>query len=531
MSELPSRASTPSIRSLGSHTRPRKWVHDAWIYITRHVGVGIICSVAYFDPGNWAVDLQAGSEYGYHLLFVVLLAGCFAVILQSLACKLGVVTGLDLAAHCRLLLYNRTRHPKLCRWLILYPLYICSELAIIATDLAELLGSAIALNLLFPSLPLWGGVLLTALDVLLILAFADPLHGRPVRSFEFIIGILVLAVLVCMCILVSRVRVDWDDAFHGFLPSKSLFHHGGLYTSVGILGATVMPHTLFLGSALATQDRASVNPVPLPGTSDIRTTDRKGLLGKLLKLFRPVHVDTDTSDEVTSHANRPNNSLLFVKAHLHHAVMDIVVSLLFLAVTINALILIVASAVFSQAGVEGESADIYDAHSLLRDIVGMGAAVIFALALLCSGQSASLVATVAGQLVSEGFLRWRVSPIMRRLLTRLLSLIPSMAVAVAIGRSGISTMLIASQVVLSIVLPFIIFPLVWLTSSRSVMRVRVPPSARPSQKDGTEEDTDVTEPEYQDYSNGRIITGVGYIICFLILVANGYVLVALILGA
>ncbi|KAH9953383.1 natural resistance-associated macrophage protein-domain-containing protein [Russula dissimulans] len=544
MSEPPSLASSPSLGSENNAPRPRKWTNAVWIHITRHVGIGIICSVAYFDPGNWSVDLQAGSEYGYHLLFVVILSGCFGVVLQSLACKLGVVTGLDLAAHCRLLLHNRTRHPALCRWLTLYPLYVFSEIAIISTDLAELLGSAIALNLLFPGLPLWGGVLLTAVDVLLILAFADPLHGRPVRSFEFIIGILVctsqsslllpapnvrqvLIVLLCMCILVSRVQVEWGDAFKGFLPSKTLFHHGGLYTSVGIVGATVMPHSLFLGSALATQDRVSVNLVTLPEMSNTRTTGPKGFLRKLSTLFRPVHVD---ADEFASHADRPNNSLSFVKAHLRHSVIDIVISLLFLAVTINALILIVASAVFNQAGVQAATADIYDVYSLLHNIVGRGAAITFALGLLCSGESASLVATVAGQIVSEGFLRWRVSPLMRRLLTRLLSLIPSIAVAVGVGRSGINTMLVASQVVLSIVLPFIIFPLLWLTSSRAVMRVRVPPSIQPAQKDGVVEETTVTGDVYQDYSNGWIVVGVGYFTCLLILVANGYVLVTLILG-
>ncbi|KAH8981466.1 natural resistance-associated macrophage protein [Lactarius hatsudake] len=427
----------------------------------------------------WGVDLQAGSEFGYKLLFVVLLAGLFAVILQGLACKLGVVTGLDLAAHCRLLFYDRPKHPKLFRWLVLYPLYALSEVAIISTDLAELLGSAI--DLLFPRLPLWAGVLLTGFDVLLILAFADPLHGRPVRSFELIIAVLVLIVLVCMCILVSRIHVQWEEAFQGFLPSKALVQHGGLYTSVGILGATIMPHSLYLGSALATQDRVSVKPVVLPTPSHIRDT---------------------------RHYN----------AHLYHGIIDLVVNLLGIAVVINSLILILASAVFYKPGTETTTADIYDAHSALLEFVGRGAAVIFALALLSAGQSASLVATVAGQIVSEGFLRWRVSPFMRRLLTRLLSLIPSVVVAVTIGRQGINTMLVASQVVLSIVLPFIIFPLVWLTSSRTVMRVRSPVTtaeAEPQKEDDTEE----------QQTQGWIIAGIGYSIWLVVLVANGYVII------
>ncbi|CAA7264930.1 unnamed protein product [Cyclocybe aegerita] len=223
----------------------------------KHTGVGIVCAVAYFDPGNWGVDLQAGSQFGYRLLFVVLLAGLFAVFLQVLATRLGCVTGIDLASHSRLLLYNRPKHTLLYRWLGLYPLYILAEIAIIATDLAELLGSAIALCMLFPKLELWHGVLITAFDVIFILAMGDPLRGKPVRMFELLIAAMVLAVLICMIVIISKVDVNWADAFEGYVPSKYIFAQGGIYTSVGILGATVMPHSLFLGSALATQDRIS----------------------------------------------------------------------------------------------------------------------------------------------------------------------------------------------------------------------------------------------------------------------------------
>jgi len=332
--------------------------------------------------------------------------------------------------------------------------------------------------------------------------------------------------LICMCILVSRVQVEWDGVLKGFLPSKALYKHGGLYTSVGILGATVMPHALFLGSALATQDRASVEPAPLPSITNIRATESKRFLRKFSDLFRR----TDT-DEFASHADRPNNSLSFIKAHLHHAMVDIVVNLLGLAVIINSLILILAGAVYHQPGVEAQSADISDAYSLLRDVVGRGAATIFALGLLCSGQSASLVATVGGQIVSEGFIRWRVSPLMRRFLTRILSLIPSMIVAVSVGQAGINAMLVASQVVLSFVLPFIVFPLVWLTSSRTVMRVYSPAPTRPAQTaDDAGEEKSVAEVEYLDFSNGWIVASTGYAIWTVLVLANGYVLITLILG-
>jgi len=334
--------------------------------------------------------------------------------------------------------------------------------------------------------------------------------------------------LICMCILASRVQVEWDEAFKGFIPSGALFKRGGLYTSVGILGATVMPHALFLGSALATQDRVSVKPTSLPSTPDIREKELKRRLRKFFNLFRLVHIN---ADEFTSHADRPNNSLSFVKAHLHHAIVDIVVNLLAIAVVINSLILIVASAVYHQPGVETDSADISDAYSLLRDFVGQSAATIFALALLCSGQSASLVATVAGQIVSEGFIRWRFTPFMRRLLTRLLGLIPSMIVAVAVGPAGVNAMLIGSQVVLSITLPFIVFPLVWLTSSRTVMRVYSPAPTRPAgTEDGADEEKSPTEGEYLDFSNGWVTAGIGYAIWSVIVLANAYVLVTLMLG-
>ncbi|KAI0323016.1 smf Mn2+ and Fe2+ transporter [Amylostereum chailletii] len=534
--------------------RLRTCAHVIWDHLSKHTGVGIVCAVAYFDPGNWGVDLQAGSDFGYKLLFVVLLSGLFAVFLQvrSLASKLGIVTGLDLASHCRLLLYSRTNHPRTVRWLTLYPLYVFSEIAIVSTDLAELLGSAIALNLLFPRLPLWAGVLITASDVFLILAIGDPLQGRPVKMFELFIGALVIAVLICMCIIISKVGVDWGDAFYGFVPSKAIFEHGGLYTSVGILGATVMPHSLFLGSALSTQDRASIEPLkPLSHTLhssetvSTMATPQRFTLKSLFKSFFG-YTTTETRAEPRNHTERENSSFAFVKAHLNHGIADIVISLLGLAVVINSLILILAGAAFHDGDGSGTS-NLFEAHALINRTIGSGAGVTFALALLCSGQSASIVATVAGQIVSEGFLRWRVSPIFRRFLTRLLGLIPSMIVAIAVGKDGVDTMLVASQVVLSIVLPFIILPLVWLTSSKTVMRVRLSPplplehgksndelpaSGTLKSKDTHEVDAERdAEDRFIDFSNGWIAMVLGYAIWLLVVVANGYVIITLILGA
>ncbi|KAG9222066.1 hypothetical protein CCMSSC00406_0008051 [Pleurotus cornucopiae] len=522
-------------------------------HFRKHTGVGIVCAVAYFDPGNWGVDLQAGSQFGYKLLFVVLLAGLFAVFLQVLASKLGCVTGLDLASHCRLLLHDRPKHTKLWRWLALYPLYLLAEVAIISTDLAELLGSAIALCMLFPALELWHGVLLTGFDVLIILAMGDPLRGKPVRMFELLIAGMVLAVLICMAIIISKVDVDWAEAFHGYVPSKYIFQSGGLYTSVGIIGATVMPHSLFLGSALATQDRISALPPAQPEeklvkslsmTSDDYETAtkthtfsqrwRKTCLEWFTSPFRVPPADPSAA-QVKTHADRLNRPLPFVTAHLNHGIFDIVASLLGFAVLINSLILILAAAVFfyGHGGSGKDAASLFDAYDVIRDFVGKPAATLFALALLAAGQSSSLIATVAGQAVSEGFLQWRVSPILRRFLTRLIAIIPSMVVAIAAGRKGVDDLLVISQVVLSIVLPFITFPLIFLTSSKSIMSVRHPAErVEPVTNDeGAAVRSDAEGGEKTvDFSSGIITTSVGAAIWLVVMSANMYVIVSLAMG-
>ncbi|KAJ7610968.1 natural resistance-associated macrophage protein-domain-containing protein [Roridomyces roridus] len=488
------------------------------VHATKHAGVGVVCAVAYFDPGNWGVDLEAGSRFGYKLLVIVLVAGIIAVFLQVLATRLGCVTGLDLASHCRVLLHDRPKHTRLYRWLGLYPLYLLSEVAIIATDLAELLGTAIALCLLFPRLEIWHGVLITTFDVVILLAFRDPLRSTPVKMFEILIGTMVLAVLICMVIVITKVDVDWAKAFEGFLPSSDVFRADALYTSVGILGATVMPHSLFLGSALSTQDRLTVE-APSMGPSPKRGFKSR-LLEFSISLFR-TPAPSPRATRVKNHADRENNSLTFIRAHLSHNVVDVVGSLLGFAVVINSMH-VSLSKVFSSSG---NPATLFDAYDIIRNLVGQSAATLFALSLLASGQSASIIATVAGQAVSEGFLNWRVSPIVRRLLTRLIAVIPSMVVAVAVGRPGISTLLVASQVVLSIVLPFITLPLIYLTSSRNIMRVRKSPTLVSQSSDESPWDDSV------DYSSGFIVTAVGCCIWLLILTANLYVIVTLILGA
>ncbi|KAF8488988.1 smf Mn2+ and Fe2+ transporter [Hysterangium stoloniferum] len=467
-----------------------------------------MASVAYFDPGNWSVDLQAGSEYGYKLLFVILLAGLGAIVLQVLACRLGSVTGLDLASHCRILLHDHPRHPRLVRRLLLYPLYALCEIAIISTDLAELLGSAIALTMIFPKLPLWVGVILTSLDVLVILAVSDG-KGRPARLFEGIIVLLVLTVLICFIVLIVKVDPQWPAVFHGFLPSKTLIRPGALYISIGILGATVMPHALFLGSSLATLDRISTAQPTLPSPSISGLSRFQKVSTYIRSLLTPVPGGEDGPDRQTRHEYRQNNTLSFVRSHLGHGMTDITMSLLGIAVPINSAILVLAGTVFFEAGDGSSDAGLFEVHDLIGAKLGKGAAFMFALSLLAAGQSASITATLSGQIVSEGFLEWKVSPFVRRLVTRLIGLIPSALVAALVGRSGIDALLIASQVVLSIVLPFVIFPLVYLTSSHVVMRVKE---------------------EEINYRNNKFVMGLGYMIFSLVVVANSYVLVTLMRG-
>ncbi|KZT73252.1 Nramp-domain-containing protein [Daedalea quercina L-15889] len=578
-----------------AHAHLRDTVGVVFRHATKHTGVGMICAVAYFDPGNWGVDLQSGSEFGYKLLFVVLLAGIIAVYMQILASRLGCVTGLDLASHCRLLLHSRPKHTLLWRWLVLYPLYALAEVAIVATDLAELLGSAIALCLLFPKLSLWGGVLLTGADVLVLLAVRNPLDGKPVRLFEILIAALVFIVLVCMGVIISKADVHWGEAFDGFVPSKAVVSSEGLYNSISILGATVMPHSLFLGSAFATQEREKPRPSALDDEVALTKVETKDSTASSLSSvsfperprpwyrrwsmrsvrdyavrsvkgwFAVVRAGPEEGSEVKSHAEWENHSLAFVKTHLNHGIVDMTISLLGIAVVINSLILMLASAVFYYGfGQTGDTspATLFDAYDLLGSQLGRPAATLFALALLASGQSSSIIATLAGQTVSEGFLRWKTSPVLRRLITRCIGLVPSVAVAAALGRGGVSTLLVVSQVVLSIVLPFIVFPLVYLTSSARVMSVRKPASRsstalpREGEGEGTRRaglpggedahgepaeageegsgdaqvDVEAVEDELVDLSNGRFMMGLGWVIWVALVLANAYAIVTLAMG-
>jgi len=383
-----------------------------WRKLFAFAGPGYLVAVGYMDPGNWATDLAGGARYGYTLLSVILISNLMAILLQALAVRLGIATGRDLAQACR-------DHYS---WPVTVGLWILCEIAIAACDLAEVIGAAIALNLLF-DLPLIWGVCLTALDVLIVLF----LQNRGFRYVEALVVGLILMIAGCFAVELWLSKPDLGAVAVGFVPTFEILRNQDmLYIAIGILGATVMPHNLYLHSSI------------------VQT--RK-------------YVDTNASKAEA----------------IRFASIDSSAALMF-ALFINAAILIMAAAAFHGSGHENV-ADISDAYQLLSPLLGTGAAsVLFAVALLCSGQNATLTGTLAGQIVMEGFINLRVRPWLRRLVTRLLAIIPAIIVVALYGERGTGALLIASQVVLSLQLSFAVFPLVMFTADKAKMGPFVAPA-------------------------------------------------------
>jgi manganese transport protein len=376
-----------------------------WRKLAAFSGPGYLVAVGYMDPGNWATDLAGGSAFGYSLLSVILLSNIMAIVLQSLAAKLGIVTGHDLAQACR---ENYSRPVSMALW-------IMCEMAIVACDLAEVIGTAIALQLLF-GIPLVWGVCLTAFDVILILL----LQQRGFRKLEaFIIALLVI-IAGCFAFELFLSQPEAGAVLRGFIPTADIVMNPAmLYIAIGILGATVMPHNLYLHSAIV-QTRAF---------------------------------------ERTEAGRREA---------IRYATLDSTVALM-LALFINAAILILAASAFHVQG-RTDVAEIQDAYHLLTPTLGVAAAsTLFAIALLASGQNSTITATLAGQVVMEGFLDLRLPGWLRRLITRLLAIVPAVAVAALYGTSGTAKLLVLSQVILSMQLPFAVIPLVQFTSDRGRM--------------------------------------------------------------
>ena len=372
-----------------------------WRRLFAFAGPAYMISVGYMDPGNWATDIEGGSRFAYQLLWVLVMANLMAVLLQTLSARLGIVTGMDLAQACREL------YPKP----IALSLWVLSEVAIAACDLAEVLGTAIGLNLLF-GIGLRTGVLLTAFDVFLLLA----IQRLGIRKMEGFILALVATIGACFVFEVVLARPDWWAVAGGLRPR--LPNAEALYIAIGILGATVMPHNLYLHSALVQTRQVSRTP------EGMRRANRYNLLDSAIAL----------------------NCAFFV----------------------NAAILILAAATFHANG--RVVTEIQQAHELLAPLLGTSlASLAFAFALLCAGQSSTLTGTLAGQVVMEGFLRFRMRPWLRRLLTRSIAILPAVATIIVFGDQGTYRLLILSQVVLSLQLPFAIIPLVQFTSDRGTM--------------------------------------------------------------
>ncbi|POS83802.1 hypothetical protein EPUL_004902, partial [Erysiphe pulchra] len=401
----------------------------------KFIGPGFMVSVAYIDPGNYSTGVVAGATYRYKLLFAGLMSNVFAIFLQSLCIKLGSISGLNLAEACRAFLP---------RWLN-YFLYVLAELAIIATDLAEVIGTAIAINLLIPKIPLIVGCALSIIDVLFILLFYNPNGSmKGLRAFEFFVTCLVLGVVVCFCLQLSLIKnSSLGEILRGYLPSKELTESVGLYQACGILGATVMPHSLYLGSGLV-QPRLQEYDV------------NHGII--------PAPIDPDSRNK---EVYKP--SLQAIRGCLKMFIIELTLSLFIFALFVNSAILITAGA--SLYGTPVEDADLFGIHRLLSTSLSPAAGTIFALALLLSGMSAGIVGTISGQMVSEGALNWTIRPWLRRLITRTISIVPSILVAAAVGKQGLNDVLNASQVVLSVVLPFITAPIILFTCLNRYMTV------------------------------------------------------------
>ena len=376
-----------------------------WKKLLAFAGPGYLVAVGYMDPGNWATDIAGGARFGYTLLSVIMISNLMAILLQALAARLGIASGRDLAQACR----DSYSRP------VTIALWVLCEIAIAACDLAEVVGAAIALNLLF-GIPLIWGVCLTSLDVIVVLYLQH--HGF--RYVEALVVGLILAIAGSFAIELWLSKPDLSAVAHGFIPRAEILRNPEmLYIAIGILGATVMPHNLYLHSSIV-----------------------------------------QTRKYQDTHAGKAEA--------IRFASIDSAVALMS-ALFINAAILIMAAATFHGAGHE-DVADISDAYMLLSPLLGSTAAsVLFAVALLCSGQNATLTGTLAGQIVMEGFINLRMRPWLRRLVTRLIAIVPAVIVTWLYGERGTGPLLILSQVVLSLQLPFAVFPLVSFTSNPAKM--------------------------------------------------------------
>lgn len=562
------------------------------------IGPGLMVSVAYMDPGNYATGVTAGAANKYSLLFIVFISNLIAIFLQILCIRLGSITGYDLARCCREYLPKRLN----------YVLWFLAECAIIATDVAEVIGSAIALNILL-RIPLPAGVCITIIDILIVLlAYRnDSSSTKLVKLFEYFVAILVLAVTICFAIQLSQIHADAAEIFRGFVPSKQMFDGNGMTIATSILGATVMVHSLFLGSGIV-QPRLreydylhnlidfgfdeSESPEPSSQLSTKRThsslqkrkfgfayirglirfgQSSKSLNGNLqlkrgLDYFRdligiankqstkldtasiqpgnfesgPGLVDIGRIEEIDMNEIEMNGTYSKIKENtpiiksqelrnkeadffynsykpsyqaiqysLKYSIIELTLTLVTFALFVNSALVIVAGATLYGTP-EAVNADLYTIHDLLSSTLAPVVGTIFMLALLFSGQSAGIVCTIAGQIVSEGHINWKLKPWVRRLVTRSISIIPCLAISASIGKGGLGIALNISQVIISLLLPPLTAPLIYFTCKKDIMKVELPL------------DLQVNGEKYKYMQNPWWVKGLAIVIWIFITVLNVY---------
>lgn len=429
----------------------------------KYIGPGLMVSVAYMDPGNFSSSI-ASAQFQYKLLFSLVISNIMAGFLQILASKLGICTGEDLAANCRKHLPVK----------INYVIYAFAEISVIATDVAEIIGTAIAFNIIF-KIPLLVGVLLSIIDMLFVIMAYRP-DGPMVllRIFEGFVSLLVFGTVICFAVELGKVSptTDWKDVAMGFLPSKEIFSDiNGLYLSAALLGSNLMPHSLYLGSGVV---QARMKAFDIKMGHYVRPVEKKR---RGLFTFASSE-DEDDNEELQNLNTKYKPSIYAIDETMNYTIAELIVSLVTVALFVNAAILIVAgSALSTPTDDDGdfalETADLFTLHQLLSTHLSKAAGSVFAFALLCSGLCGGTVVTIAGQLIMEGHCNTQIPPGIKRIITRTLALIPCVLVVVTYGREGLSAVLNASQVVLSFMLPFICAPLIYLTSNRDIMKVEI----------------------------------------------------------
>ncbi|KAF3918650.1 hypothetical protein AA313_de0204892 [Arthrobotrys entomopaga] len=420
----------------------RKVAHVASKFM-RFLGPGILISVAYIDPDNFQSNVQTGAQFRFKMLFMILVGNGMAAYLQSMSVKLGTVTGLDLAQ------MNRASMPF---WLnVLYWLF--AEVAIICTDIGSVVGFAIGVNLLNSNIPLPAACAISLADTLLILLFYRPWGAlRWLRAFEFFIASMVLAAIIAMIYLLSLIDTDNAPAgqvFLGFLPSRTVFVSDGLLASCGIIGGTIMPHTIYLGSSLV--------------QARLRDFDVKTKHYELPE-------DSDDDEKEATVIYRP--SLAAIKSCMSYSIAELCSTLLIVAIFVNSAILIVAAASFPDDD-DAEDADLGTLYQIFYETISPTAATLFATGLMVSSLAAGVVTTMAGQMVLEGAMRWRINPFVRRLVTRSISIVPAIAIAASVGNDGLDTVLYVCNIILSVNLIFTCGALLWYVCRDKYMTVAV----------------------------------------------------------